>query len=60
MKQRKKHRLLTIYLTQDQMQQMDELVAYYSQGAAQAGPSSIVRYAMDRLYQAVQAEKKEG
>ena len=47
---------VTIYLTANQYAQMQELIAYYSQGASQAGASSVIRFAVDMLYQSMVKE----
>jgi len=58
-KKRKKYKIVTVYMTEEQAEQTDFLMLYYSKGAAVVGPSQLVRYATDRLYQAVRAGKEE-
>ena len=48
---------ITIYVTASQYDQMQELVAYYSQGASKASVSSLIRFAVDTLYQSMRKEK---
>lgn len=48
---------ITIYITSEQHDQMQKLVAYYSQGASKASVSSVIRFAVDMLYQEVRKEK---
>ena len=51
---------ITIYVTSDQYDQQQELVRYYSQGASKASASSVIRFAVDMLYQSMAKELKEG
>lgn len=48
---------ITIYITSEQHDQMQKLVAYFSQGASKASVSSVIRFAVDMLYQEVRKEK---
>ena len=49
---------ITIYVTSEQYDQMKELVEYYSQGASNASVSSVIRFAVEMLYQEVRKERK--
>ena len=51
-----KPKVISVYLTPNQYDQMQELIAYYSQGASNAGASSVVRFAVDMLYQSMVKE----
>jgi len=53
---RTKPKAITIYITDSQYSQLQELIAYYSQGASKAGLSSVIRYAIDMLYHSMLAE----
>ena len=48
---------ITIYITSEQYDQMQKLVAYYSQGASKASVSSVIRFAVDMLHKSMRKEK---
>ena len=57
-KQKKLHRIVSVYMTEQTGNQTDELSDHYGQGVMDVGPSQIVRIAIDLLYKSVISDKK--